>query len=118
MDKDVENYLYDGLESIHIIKIHLQNIKDFSTFSQNIFVQDAVHRRVSIIGEALWKANKIDPLINITNIRKKNSFRHLLIHEYDKIEMPAVWLIATKNLMVLKDEIEIILKKRDGSSIN
>lgn len=118
MDKDVEKYLYDALESIHIIEIHLKNIKDYSTFSQDILVQDAVHRRLSIIGEALWKANKINASINITNIRKVISFRHILIHDYDKIEIPAVWLIVTKNLITLKEEIEIILKKRNGSSIN
>jgi len=96
----------------------LQNIKDFSTFSQNLLVNDAGQRRLSIIGEALWKANKMDALINITNIRKIISFRHILIHDYDKIEISAVWNIITKNLIVHKEEIEIILKGYNGSSIN
>lgn len=118
MDKNVEKYLYDALESIHIIETHLVNIKIFSAFSQNLLVKDAIQRRLSIIGEALWKADKLNTSINITNIRKIISFRHVLIHDYDKIEMPSVWIIVTKDLNILKGEIEIILKKTDGSSIN
>lgn len=118
MDKDIEKYLYDVLESIHIIEIYTQNIKDSSTFFKNMLIQDAVLRRLSIIGDALWKANKIDASINITNIRKIISFSHILIHDYNKIEMPAVWITLTRNLTVLKEEIEIILKDYNGSSIN
>jgi hypothetical protein len=73
---------------------------------------------LSIIGEGLSKANKIDALINITNIRKIILFRYISIHDQDKIGMPPVWLKKTKNYIVLRDEIEITLKKRDGSSIN
>ena len=39
-------------------------------FSQDILVTDAIQTRLSIIGEALWKANKINPSIKITNIKK------------------------------------------------
>ncbi len=47
MDKNIEKYLYDALESIHVIENHLANIKDFSTFSKNLLVKDAVQRRLS-----------------------------------------------------------------------
>jgi len=73
---------------------------------------------LSIIGEGRSKANKIDALINITNIRKIISFRYISIHDQVKIGMPAVWLTKTKNYIVLRHEIEITIKKRDGSSIN
>lgn len=118
MEKDIRKYLFDILESIKIIEQYWTNINDYTSFSNNLLVQDAVQRRLSIIGEATWKASKISPSLNITNFKKIVSFRHILIHDYDKIEPAAIWLIITKNLQLLKEETEFILNEHNGSSIN
>ncbi len=118
MDNEVEKYLFDILESIEIIQKHLLTTTNFDSFSNNLLLQDAIQRRLAIIGEALWKASKFEASINITDLRKIISFRHILIYDYDKVEMPTIWVVVTKNLIVLQKEIENILKQRNGSAIN
>ena len=104
--------------NLEIIEKHLSNTTNYSSFSNNILVQDAVQRRLAIIGEALWKITKLKLVINITDLQKIIGFRHILIHDYDRIETPTIWLIVTKNLQLLKMETETILKKSDGSTSN
>jgi uncharacterized protein with HEPN domain len=58
MEKDIRKYLFDVIESIKIIEQYWTNIKDYASFTNNLLVQDAVQRRLSIIGEAIWKASK------------------------------------------------------------
>ena len=70
MEKDIRKYLFDVLESIKIIELHWTNINDYASFTNNLLVQDAVQRRLSIIGEAVWKASKIDPSLNITHFKR------------------------------------------------
>lgn len=118
MDNELEKSLFDVLESISIIEKHLINTKDYSSFSSNLLVKDAVQRRLAIIGEAIWKAYKLLPSIVVTDIKKIIGLRHVLVHDYDKIETPSIWLIVTKYLPILKNEIEIILKQRDGFTSN
>ena len=54
---------------------------------------DAVKRRLAIIGEALWKINKIDPENNITERRKIIGLRHILTHDYDLVSPDVIWQI-------------------------
>jgi uncharacterized protein with HEPN domain len=110
MDKEIEKFFFDVLESINIIETYCNNITDFSSFEKNLLVQDAVQRRLSIIGEALWKASKLNPSLNVTDLRKIVTFRHILVHDYNKVEIPTIWLVITKHLRILKEEIEILLK--------
>ena len=70
MEKDVRKFLFDVLESIHIVEQHWKNISDYASFSNNLLVQDAVQRRLSIIGEAIWKASKINLQLKSLILRK------------------------------------------------
>ena len=80
MVKDIRKYLYNVLESIKIIEDYWTSINDYTAFSRNLLVQDAVQRRLSIIGEAIWKSSKLHSSLNISHFKKIISFRHVLIH--------------------------------------
>ena len=67
----------------------------------------SVERGLSIIGEALSKAEKIDPNLCVTNIKQIIGLRHILVHDYDKIDAPRLFLILQKNLPLLKIEVKI-----------
>jgi uncharacterized protein with HEPN domain len=105
MNPDALKFLQDILDSIEKIEWHLSSITTVATFSANITVTDAVERRLAIIGEALWKANKIDPSINITDQKKIIGLRHILVHDYDLIDDATILRICRSNLPVLKQEI-------------
>jgi uncharacterized protein with HEPN domain len=108
MNPDIKKYLFDSIDSIEIIESHLKNIKDLSAYKADIKTIDAVERRLAIIGEAIWKADKLQD-ININNKPKIIGLRHILIHDYDLIEDETIWTICKKYLPELKDELKKLL---------
>ena len=70
MNPEIKKYLDDILHSISVIENHIEDIstlKDYETDQKTI---DSVERRLVIIGEALFKADKIDNTIVIADKRK------------------------------------------------
>jgi uncharacterized protein with HEPN domain len=65
---------------------------------------------LAIIGEALWKIDKLDKDIIITDKRKIIGLRHILTHEYDLVSPEIIWKILENNLATLKKEVLEILK--------
>jgi len=112
MSRKINKLLTDILKSIETIDAHLQNVLTLSIYKDNIMVNDAVERRLSIIGEALWQADKIDKILPISNESKIISLRHIIVHNYDVVESEAIWLICKKNLPILKTEVQAILNSK------
>lgn len=110
MKHEVEKLLYDILESISIIETYIAETPDLSTYKLDVKTIDAVERRLAIVGEALWKADKIDKSLSISNKNKIISLRHILIHDYDLVEDETIWIICKKHLPTLKEEAQAILK--------
>ena len=90
MKRDVKVYLEDILESISLIERYTKTITR-EVFNRDIQIQDAVIRRMEIIGEA---ANHIPKKIINTvpevEWKKITGLRNLLIHEYFGIDIDIV----------------------------
>ena len=69
----------------------------------------AVERGISIIGEALYKANKIEKNLAITNLKNIINMRHIVIHDYDMIEAERLYITIKKHIPLLKEEISKII---------
>ncbi len=102
-------YFEDILLSIGVIEIHVKTISTLQEYESNITVADAVERRLAIIGEALYKIDKMDKQISITNKARIISLRHILVHEYDLIEDATIWNIVHNHLPLLKSEVTGII---------
>jgi uncharacterized protein with HEPN domain len=96
--------------AIDSIKEHLQNKYDFSFYKQNKTVRRATERELEIIGEAVNKLDKINPNINISYKRMIVDLRNKVIHAYDNVNDVIIWKVITKDLPILKKEIEEFLK--------
>jgi uncharacterized protein with HEPN domain len=83
MSKEIKAYYEDIAFSIERIELHISETTSFSDFKLAYTVYDAVERRLAIIGEALWKIEKIDSNNTITDKRKIIGLRHILTHDYD-----------------------------------
>jgi uncharacterized protein with HEPN domain len=70
MSSDCTKYIQDILDSIKMIEFHLTKIKSFTDYASNYTIIDAVERRLAIIGEALWKASKLNKEILVTDQKK------------------------------------------------
>jgi uncharacterized protein with HEPN domain len=83
--------------------------KSYEDFLSDIQCQDAVIRRVALIGEAARRISdetrKEHPQFPW---REMVSMRNLVIHEYDDIDLSVVWDTVNKNLpdlLVLLDDV-------------
>ena len=96
----------------------MEAINNLESFTTNITLDKleeiefrwAVERGISIIGEALFKANKIQKDMTISNLKNIIGMRHIVIHDYDMIESERLYITIKKYIPILKDEIAKILK--------
>lgn len=109
MAKVIEAYFEDINFSIERIELHISKTASFSDFKNNYTVYDAVERRMAIIGEALWQADKIDKTVPISDKQKIIGLRHILTHNYDMVNPEIIWKIVEVNLPVLKQEVKKLL---------
>jgi uncharacterized protein with HEPN domain len=110
MQRDVNKFLHDILGSIVMIETYLTPFPNMSSYVADPKTVDAVERRLSIIGEAMWKADKLENTLSISNKSKIIGLRHIIIHDYDVVDTATVWMICKKYLNVLKEEIGLILE--------
>lgn len=109
MQRETSKYLYDIKESIDSIGEYLGDKYDFNIYLKNKLLRRGVERELGIIGEAISKLLKVDPKINISNPRRIIDLRNWVIHGYDKVDDVIIWGIITRDLPVLKNEIEKLI---------
>ncbi|GAB4575804.1 MAG: DUF86 domain-containing protein [Anaerolineae bacterium] len=103
-------YLWDILNACQLI---LEFVRGMSReeFDQDIRTQDAVVRRIEIIGEAVRRLSEpyraTHPHIAWAEIV---GMRNRLIHEYDVIDLDIVWGVVQHDIPVLAAQIEELLK--------
>jgi len=111
MKKDVRVFLTDVLKSIEKIEEYMKNI-DEEQFFKKTKLQDAVMRRLEIIGEA----TKNIP----SSFRRKHpnvpwreiaGTRDILIHAYFGVRLERIWNVVKRDLPNLKKQIKKILKE-------
>lgn len=107
-DHDLQKYIFDIMEAIN----NLESFTSKITLDQldKIELKWAVERGISIIGEALHKAHKIEKELPVTNLKNIISMRHIVVHDYDMIESERLYITVKKHIPILKEEIAKILK--------
>ncbi len=111
MKKNPIVFLRHILESIEWILRDTENLSEID-FIQNVPIQDAVIRRIEIIGEAAHnlpeefkKAHPESPWQDISDTRNK------LIHEYFDLDLELIWEVVKKDIPPLREHILLLLKE-------
>lgn len=99
------------IEAIDRIFRFVENM-DYLQFSKNEMAQFAVIKNFEIIGEAAYQLPKEFRLANEEKIewRKIIAFRHILVHDYYKINTEIVWNSIESKLVSLKEDIQELLQ--------
>jgi uncharacterized protein with HEPN domain len=103
------NHIQDAIESILKFKAPVSSLEEFEN---NELVQNAVIRKLEIIGEAI--SNLSEEFLSShpqVNWRGPKSLRNVLTHQYFEINLKAVWEVINNDLLVLEQEIKVLLNK-------
>lgn len=107
MQRDKEAIL-DIRESITKIIIYTTDIT-FEEFLSNDEKQDAVLRRILVIGEATKKLST-EFRENYSNIpwREIAGMRDVIVHDYNRVDIEAVWDVVQNDLPHLIESLRLI----------
>lgn len=111
MQLEAKKYLKDILTSIEHITLFISGIKSLKEYSSNMLLKRGVERELEIIGEAVNKAVKILPDIEISNSRRIINTRNRIIHGYDDVDDAIIWATVLKHLPILKEEVTRLLEQ-------
>ena len=106
MPPELIKYLTDILLSIESIESYLGSERNFFQYQENKMLRRAVERELEIIGEAMNKAIKLEPSLEIPEARRIIGLRNRVIHGYDSVDDVLVWAVVVNHLPGLKAVIQ------------
>ncbi len=108
MKRDYKLYIDDIRESIIQIEKYLKGVSEKS-FNNDQLAQDAVIRRLEVIGEAtknipraLKEKNKHVPWSHMSQ------FRDLIAHSYFQVSTATIWKTIKERIPIIKDKMKKI----------
>lgn len=112
MDKDPYVYLDDMVQSCANVAGYVQGVSK-EEFERNELVQDAVMRRLEIIGEAAKNVPQVfRDLHPDIAWRSAAGMRDVLIHAYNEVQLEQVWNTATVVLPAFAAQIRSLCESR------
>ena len=113
MKKDPKVFIGHIIESIELIEQYAKKLTT-NTFKKDIAMQDAIIRRLEIIGEAV----KNIPTSFKTKYpeipwKQMAGMRDILIHEYFDVDIALTWSVVKLKLPSLKPQLQNLLSKEE-----
>jgi uncharacterized protein with HEPN domain len=99
MQPDSAKYLFDVRRAAGLIA-GFSSGRSFEDYVADDMLKSAVERQFGIIGEALARLAKVDPLVaeQVTDFRRIVAFRNILVHGYATVDDRIVWGVVEASL--------------------
>lgn len=111
MKKDFRVYLDDIVESCDMIAEYIDG-SNKELFDNDQRLQDAVIRRLEIIGEAVKRLPNEFRIQNPSvEWKGATGMRDVLIHLYDEVDTSQVWTTITEVLPTFHKQVQALLEK-------
>lgn len=98
-------YIQDIIDAARLAMSYLNKVTE-EEFAHDTQIQDAVIRRIEIIGEA---ARRVSPELRGANPQipwsEMIGMRNLMIHDYDDVDVHVVWNTVQKDLPQLLEAL-------------
>ena len=109
MSPEDEVRLTHIVEAARLVETYLKGVSKES-FLKDSLRQDAVIRRIQIIGEATRHISP-ETLAAMPNFPAKEArgMRHILVHDYEEVNVGLVWDTAREDVPVLRKVVESYL---------
>lgn len=106
MNDEISELLGDIMREAQSIKSFVSGYS-FEEYTSDKKTRFAVERCFEIIGEAMTRLARVDPviLVSIREHRAIRSFRNILAHAYDQVQDKLVWGIIERDLDQLIEDV-------------
>ena len=112
MEADQLGRLQDILKAAQLIASYVQGVTE-TVFKADIQKQDAIIRRIEIIGEAaVHLSEETRRAIPGLPFRKMRGMRNIVAHDYANVDLKIVWEVATVHVPEVCSVLEKFFKSR------
>ena len=110
--RDVRVPLFDILVAAEAVGRFIDG-HSMSQYGEDLLLRSAVERQLLIVGEAMARVLRIDPLLTdvLSDAANVIGLRNVLAHAYDRVIDAIVWEIATRDLPRLASEVRTLLDR-------
>ncbi|MFH1504219.1 MAG: DUF86 domain-containing protein [Candidatus Omnitrophota bacterium] len=110
MKRNYKIFIEDILVAMNKIEEYIKELS-YEDFAEKEMVEDAVIRKIEIIGEAAKNVpENIKAKYKNIPWKKMAGLRDITIHEYFGVDLDIVWEIITKNIPETKADIQEVLE--------
>jgi uncharacterized protein with HEPN domain len=116
MEADQLGRLRDILRAAELIASYVQGATELD-FSSDFQKQDAVVRRIEIIGEAtVHLSEPTRQAIPERPFRKMRGMRNIVAHDYANVDLHIVWEVATIHIPEVRETLQKYFDRTAGSA--
>ena len=107
----LKKHLLDALNACRAIQDFVTD-RTWEEYEQSLMLRSAIERQFEIIGEALNRAEEVDPelALLVPDVRRIIGLRNRIIHGYDSVDDELLWQTIHKHVPSLAQRLAELME--------